>query len=85
MNRTRCPVCLGSGKTIPQAGGVMQMANMPCLTCNGNGWLEMDDKDPKESEGLHTPSIPFMPDLPPPPPGPRGPPPVPRERKKEQE
>ncbi len=63
----------------------MQMAGMPCLSCSGRGWLEVEEKDPQEAEGIHTPSIPEMPNLPPPPPGPAAPPPVPKDKKEEKD
>ncbi len=80
ITRTRCSSCLGTGKIIPHVGGISEVAGYPCLSCNGKGWLELEQKDPKEAEGLHGPSIPDVPGSAPSPSTPAEPP-VPKDQK----
>lgn len=61
VTRTRCSVCLGSGRVVPLTSAAASIAGQTCLTCGGSGWLELEQPEAEQIEGLHGPSLPYIP------------------------
>jgi len=60
MHAERCPVCLGTGRSV-ENNDPKEAGCMACHGCNGKGWVEVSDNN------TYYPYVPYRyPDYPPP-------------------